>query len=146
VDQVVGRPETETCAKWTLGGVLRTGALLAAAAFASLFAVDLPLPAASGAGQPGVSQAFVPASDKWIELGAPQRPATTPTLRSGSTRLQADLTQRSAAVDPVAFPGRTPERRQLRRKPRGVPQGVQVGGRGRQVARSAVARRAPGSA
>lgn len=91
MDQVVDRPETETCAKWTLaqrtlaqrtlGGVLRTGALLAGAAFASVLMVDLPVPAPGGAadGQ-GAIQPYVPTSDKWIELGVPQSPATQPGL------------------------------------------------------------------
>jgi hypothetical protein len=99
MDQVVDRPqsgqesgqETETCAKWTLGrvlrsGALRTGALLAAAAFAALLTVDLPVPAGRAAVSPGAAS-YVPASDKWIELGAPQRPAT----RADSERLQAEL-------------------------------------------------------
>ena len=103
MDQVVDRPESGqetrqktgqeigTCAKWTLGRVLRSGALrtcalLAAAAFATLLTVDLPLPASRAADGAGTVP-YVPASDKWIELGVPQRPAAAVM----SDRLQADL-------------------------------------------------------
>lgn len=103
MDQVVDRPESGqetgqaigqeigTCAKWTLGrilrsGALRTGALLAAAAFATLLTIDLPLPASRAADGAGTVP-YVPASDKWIELGVPQRPAAAVM----SDRLQADL-------------------------------------------------------
>ena len=99
MDQVVDPPESgqetgqeiETCAKWTLGRILRSGALrtcalLAAAAFASLLTVDLPLPASRAADGAGTVR-YVPASEKWIELGVPQRPAAAVM----SDRLQADL-------------------------------------------------------
>jgi hypothetical protein len=103
MDQVVDRPgsgpesgpetgqEIETCAKWTLGrmlrsGALRTCALLAAAAFAALLTVDLPVPTGRVADSPGAVP-YVPASEQWIELGVPQRPAAAVI----SDRLQADL-------------------------------------------------------
>jgi hypothetical protein len=60
--------------------------LLAAAAFATLLTVDLPLPASRAADGAGTVR-YVPASDKWIELGVPQRPAAAVM----SDRLQADL-------------------------------------------------------
>jgi hypothetical protein len=113
VDQVVDRPETETCAKWTLGGVLRsgvlrTGVLIAGAALASVLTVDLPLPASRATGGQDAAQPYVPASDKWIELGVPQRSAAPPR----ADRLQADLLQGAAAVDPAAEPAHRTQRRQ----------------------------------
>ncbi len=113
MDQVVDRRETETCAKRTLGSILRTGALLAAAAFASVLAVDLPIPA--GRAGAGTAQPYVPASDTWIELGVPQRPAGLP----GSDRPQADLLRAAAVASPAAQ-ARGREQRQSRRKPRGI--------------------------
>jgi hypothetical protein len=108
VDQVV---EAKACVKWRSGGILRTGALLAAAAFASMLMVDLPV-AASGADGEKADRSYVPAGDKWIELGAPQRPAASPWSGSASDRLHADLL-RSPAAD-----ARDPKPRQSRRKPR----------------------------
>jgi uncharacterized protein YcbK (DUF882 family) len=135
VDQVVDSPETETCAKWTLakwmpakwtlGGVLRTGALLAAAGLASVLLVDLPSPVSVAAVDPGATQSYVPASDKWMELGVPQRADAS----SGPRQLRADLLHRAVAVDPAA-----PHRRS-RRKARGV----QLASLGRDVRRSAPA-------
>jgi hypothetical protein len=83
VDQIAGRPEIRPCAKWTLGAVLRIGALLAALGFASVSTIDLP----SLTNSPGAAQPYVPASDKWIELGGvlePPEPAsmTRPTPRA----------------------------------------------------------------
>src|SRR4029079_9612376 len=99
MDQVVDPPESgqetgreiETCAKWTLGRILRSGALrtcalLAAAAFATLLTVDLPLPASRAADGAGTAR-YVPASDKWTELRVPHLRAAAVV----SDRLQADL-------------------------------------------------------
>lgn len=84
MNQVVDRRKTRTCAKWTLG-VLRTGTLLAGAAFASMLMVDPPSPAGCAAAD---SRGVVRASDKWIELGVPQHPAvSSPEAR----QLEADL-------------------------------------------------------
>jgi hypothetical protein len=75
------------CAKWTLG-VLRTGTLLAGAVFASMLMVDPPLPAGLAGDARGGAEPYVPASDRWIELGAPQnREAASPRAH----RLEADL-------------------------------------------------------
>jgi hypothetical protein len=105
--ETVQKPEA--CAKWTLGrilrsGAVRTGALLAAAAFATLLTVDLPVPA--GRAEDAAAQPYVPASGKWIELG-PQRPATATT----SDRLQADLLQQAGVADPTARPVQDPRHR-----------------------------------
>ena len=117
MNQIDDRRETETCAKWTLGsilrsGTLRTSALLAAAAFATLLTIDLPAPGSGvaddvAAVERGAPQPYVPASDKWIELGIPQRPATPPM----SNRLQAELLQRSGATASVTDPARPQSRR-----------------------------------
>jgi hypothetical protein len=125
VDQIVDRPENQTCtetpARWTSGGALRTGGLLAAAAFASLLMVDLPIPASSAADDEKAAPRYVPASDKWIELGIPQRPAASPWSGSASDRLQADLVDSAAVASPAAEVARDTKPRQLHRKPRGEP-------------------------
>jgi hypothetical protein len=110
VDQVVNRPETRTFAGWTLGGVLRTGGLLTAAVLASVLTVDLPIPTSRTADGQGGAQPYVPASDKWIELGVPQRPAAS----AATDRLQADLLNRAVPSDRAAPPGRAPVRRHVR--------------------------------
>ena len=123
MDQVVDRPENRTCtetrAKWTSGGIARTGALLAAAAFASLLMVDLPIPASGATDDEKAAQRYVPASDKWIELGIPQNPAASRWPGSASDRLQADLRNRAAVASPAAEAARDTKPRQLHRKPRG---------------------------
>ncbi len=122
MDQVVDRPGnqalTETCAKRTSRSVLRTGALLAAAGFASVLMVDLPIPASGATDGEKAARPYVPASDKWIELGIPQRPAASPWSGSASDRLHADLLDRAAAVSPAAEAARDPRHRQSRRKSR----------------------------
>jgi len=65
LDRPIDRTGTEACAKKTLGPVVRTGVLLMGAVLASILAVDLPVPASDRSAQP-----YVPASDRWIELGA----------------------------------------------------------------------------
>src|SRR5262249_1710968 len=73
--------------------------------------------------RPAASQPYVPASDKWIELGVPLLPATAP--GGGSEGQQTDLGQKSPAIDPGARPGRNPERRQTRRERRGAGSGAE---------------------
>jgi hypothetical protein len=78
-------PETEACAKWTLGGLTLTGVLLMGAVLASVLMVKLPLPIGQAADGQGATQPFVPASSKWIELGAPpgsERPSAERALHS----------------------------------------------------------------
>ena len=126
MDQVVDHSESQTCsetrAKWTWG-VLRAGGLLAAAAFASMLMVELPIPASGATEDEKAAQRYVPASDKWIELGVPQHPAASP--RSGpwsgsaSDRLQADLLDRAAVASSAAEAARDSKPRQSHRKPRG---------------------------
>ena len=79
MDQAIDRTGTEACAKRTLVGVTRTGVLLTGAVLASILAVELPLPA----GQAAEGAAYVPASDRWIELGAETAPLTPPPLPAG---------------------------------------------------------------
>jgi hypothetical protein len=78
VDQVSDRSKTDTCAKRTLGSVVRTGALLMGAVLASILMVDLPTPAGLAARGETATRPYVPASDTWIELGAPARSRATP--------------------------------------------------------------------
>jgi hypothetical protein len=65
-----GRSGTRTCAKGTLLGLTRTGGLLIAAVLASILLVDLPMSTGPWGGTPS-APAYVPASERWIELGAP---------------------------------------------------------------------------
>jgi hypothetical protein len=116
VDQVSDRSKTDTCAKRTLGSVVRIGALLMGAVLASVLMVELPTPAGLAAGGGGGTRPFVPASDTWIELGAPAQSRATP-----FPELQPDVLRKASAVDPAAVPSRDEERRVSRRKPRGAP-------------------------
>ena len=59
------RPLAGTCAKGTLLGPTRTGALLIGIALAGLMLVELPLPIGSASETPP----YVPASETWIDLG-----------------------------------------------------------------------------
>jgi hypothetical protein len=72
MDQIHDQALAGTCAKGTLWGTLRIGGLIAGAVLASLLMVELPLPL-GGASEP---PPYVPASDTWIELGAPARVET----------------------------------------------------------------------
>jgi hypothetical protein len=69
MNEVMDRPRADACAKGTLRGIARTGILLLGAALASILLVDPPIPADA----PGAAQSVVPASERWIELGATPR-------------------------------------------------------------------------
>jgi hypothetical protein len=68
------RPKTPACAKETrfgrLRGRLATGGLLLAGVLASIFLVDPPVPLSRLTAQAPSAPAYVPASERWIELGA----------------------------------------------------------------------------
>jgi hypothetical protein len=83
--------------------------------------VDLPLPASGATEDAKATRGYVPASDKWIELGVSQRPATSPRSRSASDRLHADLLD-GAVASPAAEAARDAKPRQSRRKVRGPKQ------------------------
>ena len=119
MDQIVDRTGKETHAKRRSGGVLRTGCLLAAAGVASLLMVDVPLPASGATEDAKAARGYVPASDTWIELGVPQRPAASARSRSVPDRLQADLLDGAAAASPAAEAAPDAKPRQSRRKVRG---------------------------
>jgi len=76
MDHIRDHPLAGGCAKGTrrgaLGGTLRTGVLIAGAVLASLLMVELPMPLGGASAPPP----YVPASDAWIELGAPARVET----------------------------------------------------------------------
>jgi hypothetical protein len=121
VDQVVSRPETGTFAGWTLEGILRTGGLLTAVVLASVLTVDLPIPTSRAADGQAGAQPYVPASDKWLDLGVPQRPAASAAI----DRLHADLLNSAAAADRAAGQGRALVRRHARpRSHGGLAQGL----------------------
>jgi hypothetical protein len=101
VDQAFDRPATGTCAKRTLGGRTRTGVLLMGAALACILSVDLPIPAGRAANGQGPTQAYVPASDRWIELG----PLAEPQASRQPEPLAAEVLQRAAA-EPAPGPAR----------------------------------------
>src|SRR5262245_13868140 len=87
---------------WRAG---RTILLLAGAACASIAMVDLPTPAASATGSRAMALTAVPASDKWISLGA------KPSFPSKA---------RAAAAEPRVGSASVVEPRRARRKPRGA--------------------------
>jgi hypothetical protein len=77
--QVQAKRETPAApAASGLSGLARTGVLLMGMAVASVLLVDLPIPAGRAADGQGASQPYVPASDRWIDLGVPQRPDNGP--------------------------------------------------------------------
>lgn len=116
VDQGSDRSKTDTCAKRTLSSVVRTGTLLMGAVLASVLMVDLPAPAGLAAGGEGAIQPYVPASETWIELGAPAR------SRASLPELQSEFLRKASAVDPAAvLSPRNEEHRAVRRKPRSAP-------------------------
>jgi hypothetical protein len=101
VDQGSDRSKTDICAKRTLGSVVRTGALLMGAILASVLMVDLPAPAGLAAGGEGATRPYVPASETWIELGAPARSRAAP-----MPELQSEFLRKASAVDAAAVPSR----------------------------------------
>jgi hypothetical protein len=102
--QVQAKPGTPAApAARGLGGVARTGVLLMGMALASVLLVDLPIPAGRAADGPGAPQSHVPASERWIDPGVPQRPDIGPV----SEQL------RRATTVPAA-----PDKRHLARKSR----------------------------
>jgi hypothetical protein len=110
MDQVMDQPGADACAKGMLRGVARTGILLLGAALASVLLVDPPIPVSRAADGQGAPQSVVPASERWIELGASPR---------AETALPAGL-QMALAADPGAAPVRGGKRTRLQRKTRGV--------------------------
>jgi hypothetical protein len=107
VDQAFDRPGTETCAKRTLGGLTRTGVLLMAAVLACILSVDLPIPAGRAADGQGPAQAYVPASDRWIELG----PSADPEASLQPDPLTVEILQRAAAAEPAVAPAHEEQER-----------------------------------
>ncbi|MBO0765708.1 MAG: hypothetical protein J2P50_14125, partial [Hyphomicrobiaceae bacterium] len=114
VDQAFDRPGTEPCAKWTLGGLTRTGLLLMGAALACISSVDLPNPTGWAAGGQGAAQPYVPASGDWLELGLSGAPDASPRRDP----LAAEILQHTAAAEPGVEP-----RQEAQRRPDGRPAG-----------------------
>jgi hypothetical protein len=112
------RPEAEACAKGTLRGVARTGILLLGAVLASVLLVDPPIPVSSAADSQGAPQSVVPASERWIELGASPR---------AGTPLPAGLQTASPAA-PGAAQVRDGKRVRSQRKAGGVRRASLAGG------------------
>ena len=110
MNKVTDQPGADACAKGTLRGVARTGILLLGAALASVLLVDPPIPVSRAADGQGAAQSVVPASERWIELGASLR---------AETGLPGDL-QMALAADPGAARVRDGKRTRSQRKTRGV--------------------------
>jgi hypothetical protein len=100
VDHPFDRPGTETCAKRTLGGLTRTGVLLMGAVLACILSVDLPIPAGRAADGQGPGQGYVPASDRWIELG----PSANREASRQPDSLTAEILERAAGGEPAVAP------------------------------------------
>jgi hypothetical protein len=103
MDQAFNRSANKRCAKRTLSGFTRTGALLMGAALAGILSVDLPIPAGQAGHGQGAAQPYVPASSQWIELGPSARPVSPlpPDL------LRLDLPQRTPASGSATRASRT---------------------------------------
>jgi hypothetical protein len=76
--------------------------LLMGAVLACMLSVDLPIPAGRAADSQGPAQAYVPASDSWIELG----PSAHPEASGQPDPLTAEILQRAAAAEPAPGPAR----------------------------------------
>lgn len=112
MDQPFDRPGTETCAKRTLGGLTRTGVLLLSAVLACILSVDLPIPARRAADGQGPAQGYVPASDRWIELG----PSADRESSRQADSLTAEILQHAPAAEPAAAPGHEQQKPPGRRR------------------------------
>jgi hypothetical protein len=95
MDGIHVEPQAGACAKGTLWGLPRAGALVMGAVLATILLVDLPVPIGRTADAPP----YVPAAETWIEPGAASRPeaadradesAPRPTLTAEKERPSRD--------------------------------------------------------
>jgi hypothetical protein len=121
MNKVTDQSGVDVCANGRLRGVARTGILLLAAALASVLLVDPPIPVGRAADGQGALQSVVPASERWIELGATRR---------AETALPASL-QMALAADSGVAPVRDGKRTRSRRRTRGVQRAGLAGGAAR---------------
>jgi hypothetical protein len=105
MSKAMDRAGADACAKGTLRGVVRTGILLLGAVLASVLLVDPPIPVSRAEDGQEARRSIVPASERWIELGAEGR---------ADTALPATL-QMALTADPGAAPVRDATQRRTRR-------------------------------